>query len=389
MPNLQSKTAQPVIKKGELLDKILTRVKPEEKEGQIIACLMRMSHNVLGAEASSVLLLDEKKQELYFKFTDGPVQQKLKRLHIEKKSGIAGWILKNNKPLIVNNPQKNAHFYKKIDEATGFKTRSIIGVPIIRDNKVIGVIEVLNKADGTVFTKKDLKTMQEVATTASITIESSRMNLDLLRSYRGTVGALVSLADTKENIGGGGHSRRVAEYALMGANELALTKDAKLNIEYAALLHDIGKLSIADEILNKTGDLSDQEWELIKKHTVIGYNLLRNVPFLKEASKLILHHHERYDGGGYPQGLTGESIPLGARLIAVADAFDNMTTDHSYRRAFDQMKAFSELYNNMRVQFCPTAVKAFNAGFAKARLKRIDSPAIPDLPDFLISSPLA
>jgi putative nucleotidyltransferase with HDIG domain len=389
MPNLQSKTAQPVIKKGELLDKILTKVKPEEKEDQIIACLMRMAHNVLGASASSLLLLDENKQELYFKFADGPVGQKLTRLHIEKKSGIAGWILKNNKPLIVNNPQKNASFYKQIDKATGFKTRSIIGVPIISNNKVIGVIEVLNKADGTNFTQLDLKTMLGVAATAAMTIESSRMNLDLLRSYRGTVGALVSLADTKENIGGGGHSRRVAEYALMGANELALTKDAKMNIEYAALLHDIGKLSIADEILNKTGDLSDQEWDLIKKHTVIGYNLLRNVPFLKEVSKLILHHHERYDGAGYPQGLAGESIPLGARLIAVADAFDNMTTDHSYRRAFESKKAFSELSNNMRAQFCPMAVRAFNAGFIKTRLRRINGPTIPDFPDFIISSSAA
>src|SRR4030042_439873 len=164
MPNLQNRTVLTNAAKLELLDKIWSKVKPEEKEDQIISCLMRMAHNVLGASASSLLLFDEKRQELYFKFADGPVGQKLKRLHIARQSGIAGWILQNGKPLVVNNPEKNANFYKLIDNATGFKTRSIIGVPIITGGKVTGVIEVLNKANGTAFTQQDLKTMTDVAT---------------------------------------------------------------------------------------------------------------------------------------------------------------------------------------------------------------------------------
>lgn len=368
------KAAKPVVRmpqisasRIDLLEKLWARARLEDKEDQLITCIMRMTHNALNASASSLLLLDDDSQELYFKFADGPVGQSLKRLHISRQSGIAGWIARNGKPLVVNNPEKNANFHRMIDEATGFKTRSIIGVPIVIDDKVIGVIEVLNKADGTDFTRHDLKTMMGVASTTALTIENARMNTNLLNSYKSTVGALVSLADAKET-SGGGHSRRVTEYALIGAKELSLLKEEKQNIEYAAILHDIGKLSIPDSILNKTEALTDEEWQIIRKHPVTGYNLLKDIPFLKEASKLILCHHERYDGKGYPQGLIAEAIPMGARLIAVADAFDNMTTDHVYRKAMSRQQAFAELNNNARSQFCPVAVKAFNSGFVRTRL---------------------
>ncbi len=355
--------------KIDLLEKLWARAKPEDKEGELINSIMRLTHNALGSSASSLLLLDDETQELYFKFADGPVGQQLKRLHISRQSGIAGWIVRNAKPLVVNNAEKNANFYKQIDNATGFETKSIIGVPIVIGDKVIGVIEVLNKADGTDFNKQDLRTMLGVADTTAMTIETTRMNANLLNSYNGTIKALVSLADTKE-ASGGGHSRRVMEYALTGARELSLSKEEKQSLEYAAILHDIGKLSIPDSILNKSGTLTDEEWEMIRKHPVIGYDLLKEVPFLKEASKLILYHHERYDGKGYPQGIKSETLPIGARLIAVADAFDNMTTDHVYRQALSRQQAFAELHKHARTQFCPVAVKAFNSGFVRSRLSK-------------------
>jgi hypothetical protein len=355
--------------KIDLLEKLWARTQKGDKEDELINCIMRMTHSALCSSASSLLLLDEKTQELYFRFADGPVGQQLKRLHISRQSGIAGWIVRNARPLVVNDAEKNANFYKMIDNATGFQTKSIIGVPIIISDKVIGVIEVLNKADGTNFTKQDLRVMLGVAATAAMTIETTRMNTNLLNSYNGTVRALVSLADSKE-ASGGGHSRRVMEYALTGARELSLSKEEKQNIEYAAILHDIGKLSVPDGILNKAGDLTDEEWDMIRKHPTIGYNLLKEIPFLKEASKLILYHHERYDGKGYPQGIRAEKLPIGARLIAIADAFDNMTTDHTYRKALSRQQAFAELHKHARSQFCPVAVKAFNSGFVKSRLSR-------------------
>ena len=201
-----------------------------------------------------------------------------------------------------------------------------------------------------------------MATTAALAIENVRLNECLHDYYKSTVNALVSLADAKETTGCG-HSKRVAKYALMGAANLSLSEEHIQTIEYAAILHDIGKLAIPDRILNKSDNLTNEEWEIIRKHPEIGYNLLREIPFLEEASRLILYHHERYDGKGYPRGSEGEAIPIGARLIAVADAFDNMTTEHPYRVALDNKLAFVELNRHIRSQFCPIAVKAFFSGF--------------------------
>jgi putative nucleotidyltransferase with HDIG domain len=359
--------ASPKVSQLNMLKAVWSKAKPEDKEDQIVTYLMRMVHNALAASATSLLLMDEKKQELYFKFATGPASQKLNRLHVGRQSGIAGWVVQKAKPIVVNNPEKNADFYSRIDNATGFKTKNIVAVPLIFEGKVKGVIEALNKKDESSFTKDDLNTLIDIANMAAITMESSRLNVSLLDSYKGTVKALVSLADSKE-LASGGHSRRVAEYALMGARELGLSRYEKHAVEYAGLLHDIGKLSIPDEILNKPEGLSKEEWTLMRKHTIIGYNMLKDIPFLKLASTMVLSHHERFDGAGYPHGISGEKIPIGARLIAVADAFDYMTTEHNHRQALSGEKAFNELSKNANTQFCPRALKAFNGGFVRTRI---------------------
>jgi putative nucleotidyltransferase with HDIG domain len=367
MQKANPKTDTPQIEHLNMLRTVWSKVKPEDKEDKIITYLMRMVQNALDSCATSLLLLDEKKPELYFKYASGPEKDKLNRLHVGRQSGIAGWIVQKAKPIVVNNPEKNADFYSRIDNATGFKTKAIVGVPLIFEGRVKGVIEALNKKDDSNFTKDDLNTLIDIANMAAITLESSRLNISLLDSYKGTVKALVSLADAKEATGGG-HSRRVAEYAMMGARELGLSRYEKHGVEYAGLLHDIGKLSIPDEVLNKPDKLSAEEWKLVRKHPIVGFNMLKDVPFLKLASTMVLSHHERFDGAGYPHGISGEKIPLGARLISVADAFDYMTTEHNHRPALTGEKAFIELAKNSNTQFCPTALKAFQSGFVRARI---------------------
>lgn len=367
MQRLRNKATQVNTRKLELLEKIWNRIRPEEKEDQFMTNIMRMAHNALSASASLLLLVDEEKQELFLKFADGPVKQKLRRLHVDRQSGIAGWIVQNGKPLVVNDAEKNKNYYRLIDNATSFKTRSIIGVPLIIDDKVIGVIEVLNKLDGSDFNRNDLRILTGMATTAALAIEKVRLNASLFDAYKNTIKALVLLADSKET-SGRGHSKRVSEYSLMAATNMSLSVKEKETIEYAAILHDIGKLSIPDSVLNKSGKLSDEEWDLIRRHPVVGFDLLRDIPFLHGASRLILYHHERYDGSGYPHGLRGEMIPMGARLLAVADAFDHMTTEHAYRAALNTQHAFAELHRCTNRQFCPVAVKAFSSGFVKSRL---------------------
>jgi HD-GYP domain-containing protein (c-di-GMP phosphodiesterase class II) len=368
MPNLASTLAKGDSVKAGILDKIWTKMKPEAKKEELITAIVSLTHHTLNGSASSLLILEDTGPELYFQFSEALAGQKYKKLDSDRQSSIADWIIKNGKPIVINDRQKARRYYRHVEKATGFKTEAILGAPIIIEGKVIGVIEVLNKLDGILFSQKDMRTLMSLASTTAASIVTSRMNVNLMNSYKSTVKALVSLADTKES-SGGGHSRRVMEYSLLGAAELSLSREEKHTIEYAAMLHDIGKLSIPDSILNKAGPLTDEEWEKIKRHPLVGYNLLKDIPFLKEASKLILYHHERFDGKGYPRGVEGGLVPIGGRLIAVADAFDIMTTNHAYRKAIGLKEAFAELHKNAGSQFCPDAVKAFNAGYVRARLK--------------------
>jgi len=364
MPTLRKKERR-TYRSLDLLNKIWREVGSAKQLDTIITSITQMARYALNASFSSMYLLDEKTGELFLRCTNAPIENQIGRFHLNKQAGIAGWVAQNSQPLIVNDINKDPRFNGLIDEIYGSPTKSIICAPLISRNKVTGIIKLINKEGGGDFGWQDLQTLVAIAATAALTVENLKLNECLQDSYKSTVKALVSLSDAKE-ITGSGHSKRVARYALMGATQLSLPEEERRNIEYAAILHDIGKLAISDSILNKSATLTQEEWRILRSHPQISFNLLKEIPFLVEASKHILYHHERYDGMGYPYGLKGEAIPLGARLIAVADAFDNMTTEHAYHDAISTRDAFVELGKCMGSQFCPIAVKAFYSGFLQA-----------------------
>jgi len=169
---------------------------------------------------------------------------------------------------------------------------------------------------------------------------------------------LVSLVDLKDCYTGG-HSTRVATYSRLIALELNLDETELETIVMAASLHDIGKIGVPDHILLKPGRLTDEEFEHIKKHSEFGWMVLRNIEGFEEASMMLLHHHERFGGGGYPGDLQGHQIPLGARIIAVGDTYDALTTDRSYRKGRDEEAAIQEIVRWKQKQFDPAVVDAF------------------------------
>ncbi|BAF60878.1 MAG: HD-GYP domain-containing protein [Pelotomaculum sp.] len=155
------------------------------------------------------------------------------------------------------------------------------------------------------------------------------------------------------------HSRRVAKIAIAIADKMVMSNKEQDYIYLAGLLHDVGKLGMKDSYLLKPGKLSLEEWLEIKKHPVISYNLLKAIPGMHYVSLIALYHHERYDGNGYPRGLMGNSIPKGARILAVADAFEAMTADRVYRPKLDCRAAVAELRRCSGSQFDPVIVSAF------------------------------
>lgn len=156
-----------------------------------------------------------------------------------------------------------------------------------------------------------------------------------------------------------GHSHRVAEYAALIAGELGWSSEEIMNLKYAAHLHDIGKIGIPDMLLNKPARLTPEEYSVIKEHTVIGAEILKNISLIPHVAEVARSHHEHYDGTGYPDGLAGEDIPLSARIVAIADSYDAMNSRRIYRNALPPEKIFEEIENNRGIQFDPELADIF------------------------------
>ncbi|MFC1914265.1 HD domain-containing phosphohydrolase [Chloroflexota bacterium] len=362
----------------DLLYEVSKKVSSTSRLARLLERVVQMTQCTLKAAASSVLLISDsdEEQELVFEVVGGPAGKALRHAKINARNGIAGWVARTGKPAIVNDVAKDPRFDKTIDLTTGFVTRSIICTPMIVQRKITGVIEVLNKLDGSNFSEHDLETLISVTPTAAMAIENARLHQSVLDAYKGTIRALAAAIDAKDPYTRG-HSERVMEYVLQAGQALSLPEDELEVLEYASILHDIGKISIADNILNKPDSLTPKEWAIMHTHPATGANMIKDIPFLAKASELVRHHHERYDGTGYPDGLQGSRIPIGARLIAVADAFDTMTTDRAYRPALTLDYTISELHGCAGTQFCPLAIKAFVSGLRQS-IKNFSNNSTPE-----------
>jgi putative nucleotidyltransferase with HDIG domain len=186
---------------------------------------------------------------------------------------------------------------------------------------------------------------------------------DEIRRYRGVLRgvlfALASAIDAKDEYTHG-HSRRVAAIAVRVGHEMGLSRRELEELEFGALLHDVGKIGMPEAILNKPGRLTAEEYEIVKQHPKRGSEILRNIPDLDEVDRIARHHHERFDGGGYPDGLHGHETMLGARIVAVADMFDAMTSTRSYREARDPRIALETMKEVAGTQLDPGVVEVFS-----------------------------
>jgi hypothetical protein len=199
------------------------------------------------------------------------------------------------------------------------------------------------------------------------------------RAYDRTVRALIAAVETKD-VYTRGHSERVSAASVLIAREIGMREDRVASLRYAGLLHDIGKLGVPTRVLQKSGKLTDDELAAVQLHPVRGFEMVREIEFLDEAFAGIKHHHERLDGRGYPMGLEGQDIPEFARVIAVADAFDSMTTTRSYRGARSVEQAFIELQNCSGTQFDPPMVRALVAAIEANGWQAETTPLLPGAP---------
>jgi putative nucleotidyltransferase with HDIG domain len=351
-----------------LLCDISKKVSQEPESTKLINQILLMASKNLKCAAASIFLIDDCTGDLYFEAVIGNASQSITNARPRIKHGIAYWVAQHGYPLIVNDVSKDIRFNKTIDLQTTFKTRSVICVPLTVGQNTIGVIEVLNKVDGTSFTTTDQDILSALASTAALAIDNAKLQKTILEGYENTIHALAAAIDAKDPYTFG-HSKRVTEYALMGAEALSLSSTELKTLEYAGILHDIGKIVVDDAILRKTETLNQEEIEIIQSHPIAGANIVAEVPYLNPARDLIAQHHEKYDGSGYPFGLSGEKISLGARILTIADTFDALTTDRPYRKACDIEAAVEELKKCKGIHFCPVALDSFLFGLSHYRPK--------------------
>ena len=246
------------------------------------------------------------------------------------------------------------HFSPEVNagDYTGVLLKGILGVGLYLIS--CNILANLVKKE-TVITEQYKSLAEELAHT---TEELKVANTNVKDLYLSTIQALAAAIEAKDKYTSG-HSERVTKYALSISIELGLAEEDVQQIMYASILHDIGKIGVSEDILGKKGKLEPDEFEKIQKHTTIGANIISSISMLESIIPIIIHHHEAFNGKGYPFNKKDKEIPLGARIIAVADAYDAMTSDRPYRKALSKEQAITELRKCSGTQFDPGIVDAF------------------------------
>jgi putative nucleotidyltransferase with HDIG domain len=334
----------------------------------LLEIIMETVKERLRVEACSLLLLDSKKEELYFEIALGEKGDVIKRYTIKVGEGIAGKIAQTRTPIIENNVEKSDIFNPKFDYLTSFKTKSILGVPMLYKDELIGVIEAINKKDDKPFDYDDLDLLQIISNEAAIAVKNALLYNNLKSLFFDTIESLVNAIDAKDPYTHG-HSKRVSEFSVLIGKELNLDSDYLEKIRLAGLLHDIGKIGVEDTILRKKDKLLEDELIEIKKHPTIGKSILAPIDLLEDIVNGIEEHHERYDGKGYPKGLKGEEISLLGRIISVADTLDALTSDRPYRKGISLDLALERIKEESGRQFDPSVVEALLSLYRKGLLK--------------------
>jgi len=324
------------------------------------------------AERASLMLHDEVRQELQLKAHSGFPVVIPSKMTKKLGQGVAGVVAQTRKPLIIHggvhqnptlaNVLQNGEVHSSISVpliGKGYIKISSLNRPPQTRERLVGVLSISKSSPGAAsFTESDLELVTLLAGQASSAIENSTLFQELHNSYIKTIRSLVATIELKDSYTSG-HSENVSRYAAALARELGLLSNEVDEIEIGGILHDIGKIGSSEDILLKDGRLTDEEFERMKAHPKNAAKILEPVGLSENILKIVLHHHERFGGGGYPAGLIGEQIPLGSRILMVADTIDAMTSDRPYRKSQSIAKLVSELKKYTGPQFDPEVVTAF------------------------------
>lgn len=297
---------------------------------QLLKKIIKASSDVTESENASILLLDEDRNELYFRKTAGEHGEVLQKIRIEVSDhSIAGWCLLHRQSLIIPDAQSDPRHYKGVDSATAFTTRSVLATPIMWGEKCFGVVEVLNRRTGE-YTQSDVEYLTILAAQAGVALNNVFVVEQLQNFFVHTVELIIAALEMVDP-GSRGHVVRVARVATALARELKLPPKELEQVLYGAYFHDIGRL------FNESASTGARD----NNEPVLGAQLLEKIKLLEKVAPIVRYHRERFDGSGFPEGLHGDQIPLGARILGLAVEYDEeqvkTTSQHTPQHVFQEM----------------------------------------------------
>ena len=352
------------------LTPIIARIESQEDVNKVLAQLLSEAIKLSCADRGFIVLIDEKAEDNFTIHasagmgTNGNDDTKLSRSLIKQ-------ILARGEGIITTNIQNDERFIPgKSLLATNI--RSVMATPIRNQDEIIGAIYVDSQLSTNLFTEDDLETFSAFANQTAVALSLATSLKAQRELYMQSILALVHAVEAADAYTAG-HSRRVGYYARGIAKELNFSDQEIELLLFAGYLHDVGKIAVQANV-NKKGSLTDEEWQEMRKHPIYGEKILRNSPALAEILPAVRSHHERWDGKGYPDNLVGKDIHPYARIIAVADSFDAMTTNRAYREggAYSLDYALSEIRENINKMYERTAAEAFLQAFEKGNLTLAD-----------------
>ncbi|MBU0899250.1 HD domain-containing protein [bacterium] len=346
--------------------------------------ILQVALEILKARSGMVILLDPDSSQWVINSLIGGESKEVKsekgeseEVRIKKviptKNTISGWAIKKKESVLVHDIKTDIRF-QDLERLT-YENGSFVYVPLMIKHEVIGLLWFGNKIANELFSINELISLNILANEAAISIKHIQLYQELERSYLSIIQGLALAIDARDSHTHG-HSAQVARLAKLIAIKLNLDPMEIDKIYNASLLHDLGKVGISDEILKRKGSLNLEEDHLIKMHPVVGKQILFPIKSLRPLIPYVYHHHEWYDGSGYPEGLSGEKIPLGARIIAVADSFAAMASRrprYFHGKSLSSEEALLELKKGKEIQYDPKIVEVFEEVLYEEKLLTADS----------------
>lgn len=326
------------------------------QEHRVPELLIEMVSEVMSAESVSLMLLDERGDELYVLAGLGMPDEAIRQARVNVGESISGTVASQAQPILVPDLNEDSRFSPSEARKDQYRTQSLISVPVLHDGDVIGVVNVTNKTTGESFNEHDLKLLEVLAQRVSMVVTKLRRFGDSRDDIERMEDAMRGIIDVRRHYY---PSRGFSDLLLSFCRELDLSAEETSRIHYASIVRDVGMVQLPESVYQKPEHLTEGDLEMIQRHPDAGAKVLESIEFQSEVFEIIRAHHEEPDGTGYPRGLTASGIPRGAKMLAVLDAYHALRSGRPYREAVSAVEAAAEIHKHAGGQFDADLVRAF------------------------------